>query len=211
MQDESAADAAGLSKEAQLEAAAAEAEAAVKRVFQDELGRDAAAGGGRAAAIRPHGCGSATILLSSHRRRCWHLNAAGGRIAAQGRWCVVHPGILPRRGVCPHRAACKAGCVTMSHRSACCCSCVTDCAHRNPAETVDVDAGTSICETAEDLDARTVVLLSRSSRNPVQNMLFESANTYCVSVPTPAATPLLLYSILFCYLHARDGHVGSCA
>jgi len=38
MQDESAADAAGPSKEARLEAAAAEAEAAVARVFQDELG-----------------------------------------------------------------------------------------------------------------------------------------------------------------------------
>ena len=37
-QDESAADAAGPSKEARLEAAAAEAEAAVARVFQEELG-----------------------------------------------------------------------------------------------------------------------------------------------------------------------------
>ena len=36
-QDEAAAEAAGRSKEAQLEAVAAEAEAAVKRVFQEEL------------------------------------------------------------------------------------------------------------------------------------------------------------------------------
>lgn len=37
-QDESAAEKAGRGKEAQLEAAAAEAKAAVERVFQDELG-----------------------------------------------------------------------------------------------------------------------------------------------------------------------------
>ncbi len=55
-----------------------------------------------------------------------------------------------------------------------------------------MDAGTSICETAEDLDARTVVLLSRSSRNPVQNMLFESANTYCVRFATVVTHPGLM-------------------
>ena len=52
-----------------------------------------------------------------------------------------------------------------------------------------MDAGTSICETAEDLDARTVVLLSRPSRNPMQNMLFESANTYCVRTDALAVDP----------------------
>ena len=61
-----------------------------------------------------------------------------------------------------------------------------------------MDAGTSICETAEDLDARTVVLLSRSSRNPVQNMLFESANTYCVRFATLVVHPVPMLGCSSC-------------
>lgn len=49
------------------------------------------------------------------------------------------------------------------------------------AETVDIDVGASICETAEDLNARVVVMLSRrSTQNLMQNMLFGSSVTHCV-------------------------------
>ena len=51
-------------------------------------------------------------------------------------------------------------------------------------ETVDIDVGASICDMAEDVDARLIVLLSRSSQNLVQNMLFGSSITYCVRLIT---------------------------
>ena len=79
------------------------------------------------------------------------------------------------------------------------------------AETVDMDAGTSICETAEDLDARTVVLLSRTSRNPVQNMLFESANTYCVRPAAPSMRSLITSPVLLPQLPWDSGHCTTAA
>lgn len=50
-----------------------------------------------------------------------------------------------------------------------------------PLETSDIDVGAVICEIAEDVGARIVVMLSRPrSQNLMQNMLFGSSVTYCV-------------------------------
>ncbi len=116
-QDESAADAAGPSKEARLEAAAAEAEVAVARVFQEELGVtvplevDALQPAGPMGAARD----STRVLLSSQeaqnlplnmwvqrptvcfradtsrRRPCFRRCACGGKYGLQGYLRLTQP------------------------------------------------------------------------------------------------------------------------